>query len=57
MTVIVVAMDKLKGELYLLYSEELLKLNLGYELDIKVLKKMKDIIGEIIILNSYKIWK
>jgi hypothetical protein len=55
MTVIVVAMDKLKGELYLLYSEELLKLNLGYELDIKVLKKMKDIIGEIIILNSYKI--
>ena len=50
-------MDKLRGELYLLYSEELLKLNLGYEINNETLKKMKNLIGEILILNAYKIWK
>ena len=34
-------MDKLKEQLYLLYSNELLSLNIGYELNKDTLKKFK----------------
>lgn len=40
-------MDKLYQELYLIYSQELLNLNIGYSYDTSVLNKMMDIVGAI----------
>jgi hypothetical protein len=48
-------MNNLKADLYLIYSEELLRLNIGYEFNKNALKKMKDIISNIIIENIYNI--
>lgn len=44
-------MDKLREQLYLLYSNELLSLNIGYELNKDTLKKMMSIISLIMINN------
>ena len=51
----VIVMSNLKGDLYLIYSEELLRLNIGYGFNKNALKKMKDIISNIIIENIYNI--
>lgn len=47
----VIVVDKLKEQLYLLYSNELLSLNIGYELNKDTLKKMMSIISLIMINN------
>lgn len=49
----VVAMNKLYEELYLLYSKELLNLNIGYDFDKLAIQKMMNIIGDIVSLNIY----
>lgn len=41
---VVVAMDRLLQELYMLYSKELLNLNIGYSINKKVLDRMMDLI-------------
>lgn len=50
----VIVVDKLKEQLYLLYSNELLSLNIGYELNKDVLKKMMSIIS-LIMMNNLSI--
>lgn len=47
----VIVVDRLKEQLYLLYSNELLSLNIGYELNKDTLKKMMSIISLIMINN------
>ena len=44
---IVVAMDKLYKELYMLYSNELMNLNIGYSYNQSNLNKMMDIVSSI----------
>lgn len=46
-------MNKLYEELYLLYSKELLNLNIGYDFDKLAIQKMMNIIGDIVSLNIY----
>lgn len=50
----VIVVDKLKEQLYLLYSNELLSLNIGYELNKDTLKKMMSIIS-LIMMNNLSI--
>ena len=50
----VIVVDKLKEQLYLLYSNELLSLNIGYELNKDTLKKMMSIIS-LIMINKLSI--
>lgn len=47
----VIVVDRLKEQLYLLYSNELLSLNIGYELNKDTLKKMMSIISLIMTNN------
>lgn len=42
-------MDKLREQLYLLYSNELLSLNIGYEMNKDVIKKMMSIISRLMV--------
>ena len=44
---IVIAMDKLYKELYMLYSNELMNLNIGYSYNQSNLNKMMDIVSSI----------
>ena len=44
---IVIAMDKLDKELYMLYSNELMNLNIGYSYNQSNLNKMMDIVSSI----------
>lgn len=44
---IVIAMDKLYEELYMLYSNELMNLNIGYSYNQSNLNKMMDIVSSI----------
>lgn len=46
-------MNRLYEELYLLYSNELLNLNIGYDFDKLTIQKMMNIIGDIVNLNIY----
>jgi hypothetical protein len=41
--------DKLREQLYLLYSNELLSLNIGYEINKDVIKKMMSIISQLMV--------
>jgi hypothetical protein len=41
--------DKLREQLYLLYSNELLSLNIGYEMNKDVIKKMMSIISRLMV--------
>lgn len=50
----VIVVDKLREQLYLLYSNELLSLNIGYELNKDTLKKMMSIIS-LIMMNNLSI--
>lgn len=50
----VIVVDRLKEQLYLLYSNELLSLNIGYELNKDTLKKMMSIIS-LIMMNNLSI--
>lgn len=47
-------MDRLREQLYLLYSNELLYLNIGYEINKDTLKKMMSIIA-ILMANNLSI--
>lgn len=49
----VVVMNRLYEELYLLYSNELLNLNIGYDFNKLTIQKMMNIIGDIVNLNIY----
>ena len=44
---IVIAMDKLYKELYMLYANELMNLNIGYSYNQSNLNKMMDIVSSI----------
>lgn len=50
----VIVVDRLKEQLYLLYSNELLSLNIGYELNKDTVKKMMSIIS-LIMMNNLSI--
>lgn len=50
----VIVVDKLREQLYLLYSNELLSLNIGYELNKDTLKKMMSIIS-LLMMNNLSI--
>lgn len=44
---LVIAMDRLYEELYMLYSKELMNLNIGYSYNENNINKMMDIVGAI----------
>lgn len=46
-----IVVDRLREELYLIYSEELLNLNIGYNINKDSLKKMMDIVSQIVALK------
>jgi hypothetical protein len=46
-----IVVDRLHEELYLIYSEELLNLNIGYNINKDNLKKMMDIVSQIVTLK------
>lgn len=50
---IVIAMDKLYKELYMLYSNELMNLNIGYSYNQSNLNKMMDIVSSINYMQQY----
>ena len=47
-----IVVDRLHEELYLIYSEELLNLNIGYNINKDNLKKMMNIISQIMVLKT-----
>lgn len=47
-----IVVDRLHEELYLIYSEELLNLNIGYNINKDNLKKMINIISQIMVLKT-----
>ena len=49
---IVVVMENKFQDLYVIYTEELLKLNLGYIMDKFAIQQMINIIGDIIIMKN-----
>lgn len=51
---IVVVMENKFQDLYMIYTEELLKLNLGYTIDRFGIQQMINIIGDIIIMKNNK---
>lgn len=51
---IVVVMENKFQDLYVIYTEELLKLNLGYMMDKFAIQQMINIIGDIIIMKNNK---
>lgn len=50
---IVIAMDKLYKELYMIYSKELMNLNIGYSYNQSNLNKMMDIVSSINYMQQY----